>query len=137
MNKLSFTRVERKFETHVPVLHSARPVLEEEGNERPQTHVGSSTIPKIFPDRQSALIHSFMVGNEFYIQYLSLLFVLGKRGYNSFFFTKVVPLVRLPRAMAIRILWFSPCFFDSGVVELCTDRRVRVLLCSILYHAQL
>lgn len=85
MNKLSFTRVERKFETHVPVLHSARPVLEEEGNERPQTHVGSSTIPKIFPDRQSALIHFFMVGNEFHIQYLSLLFVLGKRGYNSFF----------------------------------------------------
>jgi hypothetical protein len=85
VNKLSFTRVERKFEAHVPVLHSARPVLEEEGNERPQAHVESSTIPKNFPDRQSALIHFFMVDNEFHIQYLSLLFVLGKRGYNPFF----------------------------------------------------
>jgi hypothetical protein len=44
-----------------------------------------------------------------------------------------MPLARLPRGeILIRILCFGPCFLDSGVVELCTDRKVRVLLCSIV-----
>jgi len=55
----------------------------EEGNEHP--HVESSTVPKNFPDRQSAAIHSFAVDYKFHIQYLSLIFVLGKRGDNLFF----------------------------------------------------
>jgi hypothetical protein len=50
--------------------------------------------PQNFPDRQSAVIHFFTSFTSF----------LGRRG-NNFFFTRVVPLVRLPRGeILIRIL---------------------------------
>lgn len=92
-----------------------------------RTPPGELNGPKKFPDRQSVVIQLFRVDNKFHLQYLPLIFVFSNRGDNLFFFKEVVPLVRLrlPRGeILIRILCFSSCFFDSGVVELRTDRKV-------------